>query len=83
MIKRAEDKNAALPPERIDGKWILFHRPSEGTVAGSGGEIVISRSGDLVSWSAPAQVLAPRAGGWRDSRRIGIAPLLSAPSAAG
>lgn len=74
VIKRAEDKNAALLPERIDDKWILFHRPSEGAVAGSGGEIVISRSPDLASWSAPEQVLAPRAGAWWDSRRIGIGP---------
>ncbi len=74
VIKRADDKNAALLPERIDGKWILFHRPSEGAVAGSGGEIVISRSPDLVSWSTHTQVLAPRAGAWWDSRRIGIGP---------
>jgi predicted GH43/DUF377 family glycosyl hydrolase len=74
VIKRAEDKNAALLPERIDGKWILFHRPSEGAVTGSGGEIVLSRSADLISWSTPEQVLAPRAGAWWDSRRIGIGP---------
>jgi len=74
VIKRAEDKNAALLPERIDGKWILFHRPSEGAVAGGGGEIVLSRSPDLDSWSAPEQVLAPREGAWWDSRRIGIGP---------
>jgi beta-1,2-mannobiose phosphorylase / 1,2-beta-oligomannan phosphorylase len=74
VIRRAEDKNAALLPERIGGKWILFHRPSEGAVTGSGGEIVLSRSADLVSWSTPEQVLAPRAGAWWDSRRIGIGP---------
>jgi predicted GH43/DUF377 family glycosyl hydrolase len=74
IIQGAEDKNAALLPQRIDGKWILFHRPSEGAVTGSGGEIVLSRSADLVSWSAPEQVLAPRAGAWWDSRRIGIGP---------
>ena len=74
VIKRAEDKNAALLPERIDGKWILFHRPGEGAVAGSGGAVVVSRSDDLVSWSAPERVLAPRAGAWWDSRRIGIGP---------
>jgi predicted GH43/DUF377 family glycosyl hydrolase len=74
VIRRAEDKNAALLPERIDGKWILFHRPSEGAVTGSGGEIVLSRSADLISWSTPEQVLAPRAGAWWDSRRIGIGP---------
>ena len=70
----AEDKNAALLPERVDGKWILFHRPSVGAVVGSGGEIVLSRSADLVSWSLPEQVLAPRSGAWWDSRRIGIGP---------
>jgi predicted GH43/DUF377 family glycosyl hydrolase len=74
VIKGAEDKNAALLPERIDGKWIMFHRPSEGAVGGSGGEIVLSRSTDLLSWSAPEPVLAPRAGAWWDSRRIGIGP---------
>jgi predicted GH43/DUF377 family glycosyl hydrolase len=74
VIKGAEDKNAALLPERIDGSWILFHRPGEGTVAGSGGAVVLSRSEDLASWSAPEQVLAPRTGAWWDSRRIGIGP---------
>ncbi len=74
VIKRAEDKNAALLPERIDGKWILFHRPSEGAVTGSGGEIVVSRSPDLFSWSTPEPVLAPRHGAWWDSRRIGLGP---------
>jgi predicted GH43/DUF377 family glycosyl hydrolase len=74
IIKRADDKNAAMLPEQIDGKWILFHRPSEGAVAGSGGEIVLSRSADLDSWSVPEQVLAPREGAWWDSRRIGIGP---------
>jgi predicted GH43/DUF377 family glycosyl hydrolase len=74
IIKRADDKNAALLPERIDGKWILFHRPSDGAVAGSGGEIVLSRSSDLVSWSTPEQVLLPREGAWWDARRIGIGP---------
>jgi predicted GH43/DUF377 family glycosyl hydrolase len=74
VIKRSEDKNAALLPERIDGKWILFHRPSEGAVLGSGGDIVLSRSPDLISWSAPEPVLAPREGAWWDSRRVGIGP---------
>lgn len=74
VIQGAEDKNAALLPERIDGKWILFHRPSVGAVVGSGGEIVLSRSADLDSWSAPEHVLAPRDGAWWDSRRVGLGP---------
>ena len=27
IVKQPEDKNAALLPHRIGGKWILFHRP--------------------------------------------------------
>ena len=40
----------------------------------SRGEILLSRSADLVSWSAPEQVLQPRDGAWWDSLRIGIGP---------
>ena len=30
IIVAPEDKNAALLPERVGGKWILFHRPTSG-----------------------------------------------------
>jgi predicted GH43/DUF377 family glycosyl hydrolase len=73
IVRQAEDKNAALLPERIDGKWILFHRPKT-EFGGAHGEILLSRSPDLISWSAPEQVLKPRAGAWWDSLRIGIGP---------
>lgn len=73
VILHAEDKNAALLPYRIDDRWVLFHRPL--TEFGHGhGEIRLSRSPDLVSWSAPEDVLRPRYGAWWDSRRIGIGP---------
>jgi beta-1,2-mannobiose phosphorylase / 1,2-beta-oligomannan phosphorylase len=75
IIKRAEDKNAALLPERVDGKWILFHRPMN-AFGGSRGAIFLSRSVDLVSWSLPEPVLQPRHGAWWDSLRIGIGPPL-------
>ncbi|HEY5058382.1 MAG TPA: hypothetical protein VII51_05140 [Gaiellaceae bacterium] len=72
IIRQPEDKNAALLPHRIDGKWILYHRPKmEG---GTRGEIFLSRSPDLESWSAPEHVLRPRDGAWWDSLRIGIGP---------
>jgi predicted GH43/DUF377 family glycosyl hydrolase len=73
IIKHPEDKNAAFLPHRIGEHWILFHRPKT-EFGGSRGEIVLSRSTDLVSWSAPEQVLQPRAGAWWDSLRIGIGP---------
>jgi predicted GH43/DUF377 family glycosyl hydrolase len=73
IVRQPDDKNAALLPYRIDGKWILFHRPRT-VYGGAHGEILLSRSPDLVSWSAPEQVLRPRTGGWWDSLRIGIGP---------
>jgi predicted GH43/DUF377 family glycosyl hydrolase len=73
VIKHPEDKNAAILPHRIDGHWILFHRPKT-EFGGARGEIMLSRSTDLVSWSAPEEVLQPRAGAWWDSLRIGIGP---------
>jgi len=73
IVNHPEDKNAALLPDRVGGKWILFHRPM--TAFGSSrGEILLSRSIDLQSWSAPEQVLQPRHGAWWDSLRIGIGP---------
>ena len=73
IVRQPEDKNAALLPHRIAGRWVLLHRPKT-QFGGGHGEILLSRSDDLVSWSAPEQVLQPRAGAWWDSLRIGIGP---------
>jgi predicted GH43/DUF377 family glycosyl hydrolase len=73
VVRHPEDKNAALLPHRIDGRWILLHRPKT-QFGGGHGEILLSRSTDLFSWSAPEQVLQPRAGAWWDALRIGIGP---------
>ena len=73
IVVNPEDKNAALLPERVDGKWILFHRPTTGFGV-THPYIALSRSSDLVSWSPPEVVLKPRQGAWWDSLRIGIGP---------
>jgi predicted GH43/DUF377 family glycosyl hydrolase len=73
IVRQPEDKNAALLPHRVDGRWLLLHRPKT-QFSGARGEIVLSRSPDLVSWSAPEQVLQPRDGAWWDSLRIGLGP---------
>jgi beta-1,2-mannobiose phosphorylase / 1,2-beta-oligomannan phosphorylase len=75
IVVSPEDKNAALLPERVDGKWILFHRPTSGFATARAG-IALSRSTDLRSWSAPEVVMQPRRGAWWDSLRIGIGPPL-------
>ena len=73
VIRRPDDKNAALLPHRIGGEWILFHRPKT-EFTGSHGDILVSRSPDLHTWGAPEAVMQPRSGAWWDSLRIGIGP---------
>lgn len=73
IVQPPDDKNAALLPMQIDGEWILVHR-AKTAFAGSRGDVQISRSPDLVTWSAPEVVLQPRAGAWWDSLRIGLGP---------
>ena len=72
MVRAPEDKNGALLPRRIDGEYILFHRPVAALTARA--DIWLSRSADLRSWSSPEPVMAARPGGWWDSARIGIGP---------
>lgn len=72
VVRAPEDKNGALLPRRVDGKFVLFHRPS--TVIGARADIWLSRSEDLRSWSSPEPVFGARPGGWWDSARIGIGP---------
>ena len=72
MVRAPEDKNGALLPRRINGEYVLFHRPV--TALTHRADIWLSRSADLHSWSAPEPVMAARPGGWWDSARIGIGP---------
>ncbi len=73
IVRHPEDKNAALLPHRIDGRWVLFHRPKT-EFGGARGEVFASSSADLISWSTPEPVFQPRAGAWWDSLRIGLGP---------
>lgn len=74
IIRRPDDKNAALLPERIGGHWVLFHRPMTTFDSAAHSGILLSRSTDLLGWTAPEQVMQPREGAWWDSLRIGIGP---------
>lgn len=69
VILPPEDKNAALLPRRIDGTWLLLHRP-----VARGKDIWISCSDDLWGWGRPRPVLLRRDGGWWDGARLGIGP---------
>ncbi|MHB1421517.1 MAG: glycoside hydrolase family 130 protein [Bacillota bacterium] len=67
-----EDKDAALFPRRINGKWALIHRPVASNY-GPGMHIWVSYSDDLARWDGDRQVVMnARRGGWWDGSRIGL-----------
>lgn len=72
MVCPPEDKNASLLPRRIDGDFVMFHRPV--ATVGGRADVWMSRSADLLSWRAPEPVFGAREGGWWDSARIGMGP---------
>ena len=70
VIMQPEDKDAALLPHRIDGRWALIHRP----VTASNAHIWISYSSDLRNWGGHIKILEARLGGWWDANKIGLSP---------
>jgi predicted GH43/DUF377 family glycosyl hydrolase len=72
IIMQPEDKDAALLPRRIDGRWALIHRPVNPLAA----HIWISYSSDLHEWGSHKLILKARLGGWWDANKIGLSPPL-------
>lgn len=66
-----EDKDAALFPRRIGGKWALIHRPIIANYV-PGAHIWLSFSDDLVHWSNSKVLMHARRGGWWDGGKIGL-----------
>jgi predicted GH43/DUF377 family glycosyl hydrolase len=66
-----EDKDAALFPRRIDGRWAMIHRPSP--LRGFA-HIWISYSPDLRHWGDHELLLEARDGAWWDAGKIGLGP---------
>ena len=69
-IMPPSDKDAALLPRRIDGRWALIHRP----MSGDEGHIWLTFSPDLKHWGDHRLILEPRRGGWWDAHKIGLSP---------
>jgi predicted GH43/DUF377 family glycosyl hydrolase len=66
-----EDKDAALFPHRIAGRWAMIHRPSP--LRGFA-HIWISYSPDLRHWGDHELLLEARDGAWWDAGKIGLGP---------
>ncbi len=67
LISEPDNKNGALFPEKIDGRYARLERPRDG------GNIWISYSDDLIYWGSSVPVMAPRGSGFWDSNRVGCA----------
>jgi predicted GH43/DUF377 family glycosyl hydrolase len=66
-----EDKDAALFPRRIGGRWAMIHRP---TPLRGGAHIWVSFSPDLRHWGDHALLVEARDGAWWDAGKIGLGP---------
>ncbi len=72
-----EDKDAALLPHRVTGRWAMIHRPVPNV---DGKHIWMSFSDDLQHWGKRTLVLKARRGGWWDATKIGLStPLIETP----
>jgi len=75
VVSEPENKDGALFPRKIDGRYARLDRP----LAGGQGNIWISYSEDLKMWGDSQVVMTTRAGHW-DSERIGAsAPPIETP----
>jgi predicted GH43/DUF377 family glycosyl hydrolase len=70
VVMQPDDKDAAVLPRRIAGKFALIHRPT--TTYGS--QMWISFSSDLRTWGDHKLILQARKGGWWDANKIGLSP---------
>ena len=66
-----EDKDAALFPRRIGGRWVMIHRPSP---LRGGAHMWLSYSPDLQHWGDHRLLLEARDGAWWDAGKIGLGP---------
>jgi len=61
------NKDAAVFPRRIRGRWMMLHRPVSGDIE----HIWIADSPDLIYWGHPRIVLRERGGAWWDGFKVG------------
>ncbi len=72
IVMQPDDKEAALLPRRVGGKFALVHRPMED----DGAHVWISFSPDLRNWGTHKLMLEARRGGWWDANKVGLSPPL-------
>ncbi len=63
ILPEQDDKDAALFPEKVNGRYMLYHRVEP--------DIWVSFSHDLLHWTDHRIIMSPRVNSW-DSLKIGI-----------
>jgi len=63
-----DNRDVTIFPEKVDGSYLCYHRPSSGMFGRA--DMWLARSGDLVHWGGHRVVATAREGMW-DSWRIG------------
>ena len=72
-----ENKDAALLPRKIDGRWAMIHRP---VWSAGGANIWMSFSHDLRHWGDHQMILNARHGPWWDAGKVGLStPAIETP----
>lgn len=67
LVLAPSNKDAAVFPRKIGGKYWMLHRPSAGSIE----HIWLTECTDLVHWGRPWMVIEERGGPWWDGYRVG------------
>ena len=70
LVLPPNNKDAAVFPRLINGKYWMLHRPALGAME----HIWVSESNDLVHWGRPWCIIEERGGPWWDGEKVGNGP---------
>lgn len=68
LVLAPNNKDAAVFPRKIGGKYWMLHRPAAGSIE----HIWLTECEDLVHWGHPWMVINERGGPWWDGHRVGV-----------
>jgi beta-1,4-mannooligosaccharide/beta-1,4-mannosyl-N-acetylglucosamine phosphorylase len=70
LVLAPNNKDAAVFPRQIRGRYWMLHRPTLGTLE----HIWLTESMDLIHWGRPTCIIAERGGPWWDGEKVGAGP---------
>ncbi len=71
LVIAPNNKDAAIFPRKIGGKYWMLHRP----MLGGQEHIWLTESEDLIHWGKPWCIIEERGGPWWDGDRVGTGPV--------